>query len=208
VNRKVTDVHRTLSYSHEKMARRFLLIGVPAFFIGVYGMFNAHDFARQPMYWLGLLAGGGCIVYGFYRTAIPGKLLELSPAGIRLHIDMVKYVLIPWREIHAVDRVAITASHRGVPATLPDVTVVRVSQAFYDRVIHVESALLRGPGWDSLFIPKDGMVQVALPHQLLPVKPDELHAAVLARWTAFRDAEGAQSRSSVPTVAPSESNNP
>jgi hypothetical protein len=187
VNRKVTDVRRTLSYSHETMARRFLIIGALAFLIGLYGMFNAHDFARQPMYWLGLVAGGFCLGYGFYRTAMPGKLLELSPAGIRLHIDMVKYVLIPWHEIQAVERT-------------DNVTVVLVSQTFYDRVIHVDSALLRGPGWDSLFAPRDGMVQVALPHQLLPVTADALHAAVLARWTAFGDAGRAMAGAKTPAA--------
>jgi hypothetical protein len=191
---RVTDVHRTLRYSHEKMARKFLLIGVPAFFIGLYGMFEAHDFARQPMYWLGLAAGGFCIGYGFYRTANPGELLVLSPAGIRIHIDMVKHILIPWCEIHGVDRIDIETSHRGIPVTIAGVTAVLVPQHFYDRVIHVDSMLLRGPGWENLFIPKGDMVQVVLPHQNLRVKAEDLHAAVEARWLAFRAAEHAEER--------------
>ena len=54
-----------------------------------------------------------------------------------------------------------------------------------------------------LFIPKDGMMQVVLPHQILPVKAEDLHAAVTARWTAFHNAGRAQN--SVPTVAARES---
>jgi hypothetical protein len=189
LKRKVTDVHRTISYGHEKMARTYVIIGALAFLIGLYGLFEAHDFSRQPMYWLGLATGTFCLAYGFYRTANPGKLLELSPAGVRLHIDMVKKVLIPWSEIHAVDRIDITTSQRGVPVTQSGVTVVLVSQHIYDTIIHVDSLLLRGPGWKNWFIPKGDMMQVALPHQVLPVKADELHAAVLARWTAFRGGE-------------------
>ncbi len=124
MNRKVTDVRRTLTYSHEKLARQFLLIGVPAFFIGLYGMFYADDFSRQPMYWLGLLAGGFCIGYGFYRTANPGRMVELSPAGVRLNIDLVKEILIPWQEIQGVETIDVTAWYRGHEVEFKNVTAV------------------------------------------------------------------------------------
>jgi hypothetical protein len=188
MKRSVTDVRRTLSYGHEKMAVPYVIIGALSFMIGVYGMFYAHDFSRQPMYWLALAAGAACLAYGFYRTAIPGQLLKLSPAGIHLHIDMVKTVLIPWHEVHAVERTDITVPYRGGTATFPNVTVAVVSEGFYDPVIHADSLLLRGPGWDAWFIHKDGMVQVALHHDVIPAKAEELHSAVMARWTAFRDA--------------------
>jgi hypothetical protein len=84
--------------------------------------------------------------------------------------------------------------------TLRNVTVVVVSQRFYDTVIHVDSLLLRGPGWENWFVPKGDMVQVALHHEALPVTADTLHAAVLARWTAFRGADPAHAQSSVPSM--------
>jgi hypothetical protein len=101
---------------------------------------------------------------------------------------MVKTVLIPWREIHAVERTDITLPYRGGTATFSSVTVAVVSEAFYEQVIRTDFLLLRGPGWDAWFIHKDGKVQVALHHDVIPARAEELYAAVAARWTAFRDA--------------------
>jgi hypothetical protein len=63
---------------------------------------------------------------------------------------------------------------------------VLVTKAFYDRVIHVDSWILRGPGWDAAYIPKDDMMQVAFHHEALPATAAELRTALETRWKAFR----------------------
>jgi hypothetical protein len=70
------------------------------------------------------------------------------------------------------------------------VTVVLVTRALYDQHIHVSSFIMRGPGWDFHFIPKNDpalgeLVQVSLHHSDLPATAAELREAVTARWKAF-----------------------
>ena len=89
---------------------------------------------------------------------------------------------IPWSEVRGVDSITVEG-FRG--ATFDAVTTVLVSRDFYDRVIHVDSFLLRGPGWDQTFIPYDSMMQVALHHAILPVTAGDLLTAVEARYRAF-----------------------
>ena len=110
-------------------------------------------------------------------------------------MEFVKTVLIPWSEIHGVDSIDISGSVGGRDAYLPDVTVVLVTRAFYDRYIHVRSWLLRGPGWHMNFVPKGDMMQVALHHEIMSATALELRAAVEARWSAFRDAKPAATES-------------
>ena len=83
-----------------------------------------------------------------------------------MQIEGATEFLIPWTEVHGVDSISIEG-FRG--AIFDNVTVVLVTQDFYDRVIHVDSFIRRGPGWDQFFIPRDGMMQVALHHAFLPV---------------------------------------
>ena len=44
----------------------------------------------------------------------------------------------------------------------------------------------RSPGWGATFIPKGGMIQLALHHELVSIEARALRAAVEARWHAFR----------------------
>jgi hypothetical protein len=144
---------------------------------------------------LTLAVGAPCALYGFSRWRHPKPMLTLSPTGLRLHMEFVKTVLIPWREIHGVDSIDISGRVGGRDAYLPDVTVVLVTRAFYDRYIHVTSWLLRGPAWHMNFIPKGDMMQVALHHEIMSATAAELRAAVEARWSAFRDAKPAAAES-------------
>ena len=77
-----------------------------------------------------------------------------------------------------------------------------------DRRIFVDSAFLRGPGWEANFIPKGSLVQMALHHELVSVEPRPLREAVEARWLAFRDRPaGEPARTSVPSVSAASSSN-
>jgi hypothetical protein len=184
LNRKVTDVRATVGYGREKVHRQYLAIGLLGLFFGLACVLYAELGQLRLAGWVALLLGGALTAYEFYKAANPGKpLLELSPAGIRMQIEMVKDFLIPWREIKGVEMVDLDGG------AFPRVTAVLVTRAFYDRVIHVDTALLRGPGWENLFVARDGLMQVAMPHQILPVGAEELHRAVEARWRAFGKAD-------------------
>ena len=187
-----TDVHRTLIYSRQKQHRRWLAIGGFLLVVGIalaYLQFGDFDAIDRIMTVAAIVLGGGMTLYALFRMLVPGKpVLVLSPAGLRLNIEWVKDILIPWHEVEGVDTIDITGSVGGNTVFLPGVTVVLTSRSFYDRHIYIDSLLLRGPGWDTNFIPKGDMVQVALHHEALPATAQELRVAVEARWRAFRDA--------------------
>lgn len=188
---KVTDVQQTLSYGSGKMGLTFLRLGLTALAAcGVLAWLQPRDFSslEWAMTYFGLAVGAGCALYGFNRWLRPKALLVLSPKGVQIHIDTLKTFLIPWHEVKGVETADISGTFRGRTVHFSGVTVVLVSRAFYDARIHVDSFLLRGPGWDFKFIPKGDMVQVALHHEALPATAIELREAITARWQAFRDA--------------------
>ena len=192
----VTDVQKTLSYHGGKLGGWFLRMGVTALVAGtVLVLLQPNGAFEWLMIGLTLAVGAPCAIYGFSRWRQPKPMLTLSPAGLCLHMEFVKTVLIPWREIHGVDSIDISGRVGGRNAYLPDVTVVLVTRAFYDRYIHVTSWLLRGPAWHMNFIPKGEMMQVALHHEIMSATAAELRAAVEARWSAFRDAKPAAAES-------------
>jgi hypothetical protein len=188
---KVTDVHRVLAYSGRKISRWFLQMGLVGLAAGAVLLYiQPGDFSRFEWIMVGFalaVAGVGAL-YGLVRLFVPGKpMLLMSPAGLRLHFDFLKTIVIPWHEVRGVDTIDIEGEFRGTPVLFTGVTVVLVSRQFYDRRIHVASWLLRGPGWDNYFIPKGDMVQVALHHDALPASAAELRMAAEARWLAFRN---------------------
>jgi hypothetical protein len=188
---KVTDVHKTLAYASGKMGRTFLRLGLTALAAcSVLVWLQPSDFGKLEwaMTGFGLLVGAACTLYGFDRWLRPKPLLVLSPKGVQITIDTLKTFLIPWHEVKRIETTDITGTWRGRTVFLPGVTVVLVTRAFYDRHIHVDSWFLRGPGWDTNFIPKGDLVQVALHHQMLEASAIELREAVTLRWKAFRDA--------------------
>ena len=186
---KVTDVQAVLTYDSGKLGRRFLELGGVALAAGAVLVYlQPSDFGAFQWTMVGVTfaVGAACALYGLRRWLSPRPMLTLSPAGLRLHIDFVKTVLIPWHAIHGVDSIDIIGRVGRHAVFLPGVTVVLVTRSFYDRHIHVKSWFLRGPGWDTNFIPKSDMVQVALQHEALSATAAELRAAVEARWRAFR----------------------
>ena len=184
-----TDVERTVVYTGSKLGAWFLRMGLTALAAGAFLVWlQPSDFGLfdWTMVVAALSIGGASALYGLSRWLSPQPMLSLSPAGLRLHIDFVKTVLIPWHAIQGVDSIDISGRVGRQSVFLPGVTVVLVTRAFYDRHIHVGSWFLRGPGWDVNFIPKGDMMQVALQHEALPATAAELRAAVEARWEAFR----------------------
>jgi hypothetical protein len=194
----VTDVQKALTYGSGKLGRWFLQMGLTALAAGAFLVWlRPSDFGAFQWFMTGLalVVGAVSALYGFSRWRQPRPMLTLSPAGLRLHIEFVKTVLIPWSEIHGVDSIDISGRVGGREAYVPGVTVVLVTRAFYDRYIHVRSWLLRGPAWHMNFIPKDDMMQIALHHEIMSATALELRAAVEARWSAFRDAKPAVTES-------------
>jgi hypothetical protein len=189
----VTDPNRTLRFHATKVGRWFLgcgLVGLAAG--GVLFWLQPADFNAFEWFMLyaTLLVSPVATLYGLHRWLGRGRpMLVLSPAGLRLHIDFVKTIDIPWHAVQGVTKDTITGSFRGRPVQFNDVTVVHVSKEFYDRHIHIGSWLLRGPGWHHNFIPKGDVVQVALHHAAMNATSAELYTAAETRWRAFRDVK-------------------
>lgn len=127
----------------------------------------------------------GFSLYDLVRWLEPGSaLVELLPQGI-IFRTTTEHFIVPWSEIKGVDTIDITAEFRGQEETIPGVTVILVSKLFYDRVVHIDSYLMRGPGWDAHFIPKGDKMQLALHHDILPATAEEIRRQVEERWKAF-----------------------
>jgi len=187
-----TDPTEVLTFGREKLARKILLFAGIAFSVGVLSLLVGDDGnAMLPYVGWGLIAFGvGFAAWEFAKTTKKQKpLLVLSPQGIRMHLEGATEFDIPWSEVHGVDSVTVEG-FRG--ATFDNVPVILVTRDFYDRVIHVDSFLRRGPGWDQAFIPHGDMVQVALHPSILPVEAADLLAAVEARYRAFGRPEPAR----------------
>ena len=186
----VTDVQQTLAYGRQKMNRKWFGTGLVSLAAGAVITYLGPDsLSDWFMIVLAFALGGFLVLYALFRTLVPGKpKLVLSPRGIRINIEWVKDIDIPWQEVRGVDTIDIRTTLYGYPVELLGVTVVLVSRAFYDRHIQIRSWVLRGPGWDANFILKGSMVQVALQHEALPVGREELRAAVEVRWRAFGEA--------------------
>jgi hypothetical protein len=154
--------------------------------------FTLYDWAMTVF---SIVGGAFACIYELVRLLLPPKpLVVLSPQGLRMRIEWVKEFLIPWREVRGVDTIDVTARFGREVMFVPGVTVVLVSKAFYDRYIYVGSWILRGPGWDSNFVPKGDMVQVALHHLLLDASAAELRLGVELRWRAFGGESSVQNR--------------
>jgi hypothetical protein len=205
---KVTDVQKTLSYGSGKMGRTFLRLGLTALAAcGVLVWLQPDDFNKfeWAMTYFGLVVGAACALYGLDRWLRPKPLLVLSPKGVQITIDTLKTFLIPWHEVKGVETTDITGTWRGREVTVIGVTVLLVTRAFYEQHIHVDSFLLRGPGWEFHFIPKNDpnlgeIAQVALHHDNYGVSAIELREAVTFRWNAFRNAPPAEQTPARPRI--------
>jgi hypothetical protein len=214
------DIDRTLEYRSDAVMVRLLPSGLLLIFLGLLILVLAAPAPIGTMIAVALcVAFGTCLVaLALWRRIHHGKpLFRLSPDGIDYRIPWLKALHIPWGEIRGIDTIDVEARYwsfwdfrhgfQVIPdrkvVNYPNVTVVLVSKEFYDRRIGVPPLLLPGPGWRANFIPKDGLVQVALHHDLVSAEPRPLREAVEARWIAFRDRPG---RTSVPSVAVGQDN--
>jgi hypothetical protein len=180
-----SDVNRVLSFGREKLVGKQLLFAGIAAAVGLVSVLVGDDDPQLTFVGWGLLVFGvGYAAWEFSKSTQKRKpLLVLSPEGLDIRLEGAAEFRIPWTEVRGVDSITVEGL-RG--ATFENVTVVLVTEAFYDRVIHVDSFFRRGPGWDQFFIPRyDGMMQVALHHAFLPVEAPDLLAAVEARYRAF-----------------------
>jgi hypothetical protein len=188
VHPRYTDVNYTLKFGRQKVLRSFLIVGILAIAVGILG--TSSDFFRGKDQYIAYLAFAlgvllaGYTMHGTFNKTSP--IAVLSPAGIALDIEWVKNFLIPWHEIKAVEKIDITVPTRGWHKTIRGVTAVSVTRNFYERIIHVDNPILRGPGWDNAFIDNGKTVQVTLNPAVLPASAEEIFVAVDTRWKAFR----------------------
>lgn len=183
---KFTDAKQTLSFGRAKLARRMLFIGLLSLAAGIFLLWLNDNRQTLFMGYLGLGLGLLICGYEFHRFFNPAKpLLVLSPEGVRIRIELVKQYLIPWGEVREVGSTDIEGTFRGQRIKFDNVTYVGVTRSFYERVIFVDNWFLRGPGWDTNYIPAGGLVRVALHHEILPATAEELRTAVETRWKAF-----------------------
>lgn len=190
---KFTDVHHTLKFSREKIGRKFFIIGAVAIILGGFFIYAGPPKTKFAGYVL-LVIGFALCMYEMHLAFHPGKpLLTLSPEGVRFNIEWVREIVVPWHEVKALR--TISFEDRSGQARWPfrktfeNVTALVITADFYDREAHVSNLLLRGPGWNNIFIPdeKNNVVQFVLHDEILPVTREELKAAVEARWKAFRE---------------------
>ncbi len=212
------DLDRTLEYSATTSIARLLPTGLLLILMGLVVLVLS-DASEKPRSWgntwlfvvLALVAGPVVVVWSLWTRTGPRKpVFTLSPAGITHR--WVREVLIPWREIQAIDTIDIVTKMLSPVALFTSgpsqlykysffygVTVIVVSRQFYESRLFVGSAFLRGPGWKANFIPDGEVVRVALHHELASVPRDELRRAVEARWQAFRHQKAG---ASVPASGP------
>lgn len=212
VDPETLGVETTLEYRMDAEFARWLPIGVLAIFCGLF-LFAI----EQP----GLPTGKGAvaaaagIVSGLVITALallrrfrPGRpLYVLAPDGIHIRWPLIKEIRVPWQEIRGVDTVDIPLRHwfwrSQLNMTSVGATVFVVSKEFYDRHIHLDSFILRGPGWLNSFVVRGDLVQCALHPEPVSADPRLLRKAVEERWLAFRDRPAAAAKpraASVPSV--------
>jgi hypothetical protein len=180
------DVNERLVWSRDKLhkmrLRMFILGTVAGVVIALLG--------DTPLeIWGGWAAAAVFFAFSFHEIYWLMKpdaaLVELLPQGIIMRTTTEDFI-IPWNEIKSVDSIDIHATVGRRREFYPGVTAVLVSKHFYDRVIHVGSFIMRGPGWDAHFVPKgETMTHVALHHALIPASAEEIKRQVEARWKAF-----------------------
>ena len=170
------DVHATLSFGTRRYDFKLLAIFVVVAPIVIWAG-----------NWLMIALCVGFGLFQLIRVVVAGSALELSPKGVRYDYDGIKYS-IPWREIRNVASIDIPERRGGVHR---DVTVLTISRRFYEKRIHNRFGKLLNPSRDEYFNVGDKTVQIAMHHAFMGLKPEELRAAVEARWRAFGGARAA-----------------
>jgi hypothetical protein len=205
------DVHQTLEYRGDATIAGLLPFGLMLCFLAslVLALDDRPDGRLIAAVCIVAPAGIGLIAAALWRRRRPGRpMFVLSPRGVHYRLAS-EYVLVPWREIQGIDSVDVRSWNfsigRSRTVTFCNVTVILVSRKFYETHILLPF-WRRGPGWRATFIPKGGMIQFALNHELVSIEARALRAAVEARWHAFRsqptagDMPAPPARTSVPHV--------
>ncbi|MBX3528058.1 MAG: hypothetical protein KF904_17800 [Rhodoblastus sp.] len=180
------DVNARVVWSRYKLHRARLIMAMLGTLAGaVIGTLGKSNF-DLVLGWGTLAISFPWAFYEIYCLMKPNSaLIELLPQGI-IFRNTTEHFIVPWTEIEAIDTIDVHTSLRGRKIVFGGVTVVVVSRNFYERVIHIDSFVMRGPGWDGNFIPKgDKQMQLALHHELLPASAEEVRRQVEARWEAF-----------------------
>jgi hypothetical protein len=181
------DVNARLIWGRHKLHRMRLYIAITGCVAGAVIVLLADTKLEYWLAWIGTLAAILWIVYELYWLMRPASaLMELLPQGIIFRRGGgLDDFIIPWTEVRGVDTINIETSFRGHDVTFENVTVLIVSQFFYDRVIHVDNFIMRGPGWDANYVPKGDKMQVALHHEIIDATAEEVRRQVEARWKTF-----------------------
>lgn len=180
------DVYERLVWSRAKLHRKRMFVFALGTLAAVVVVLLADsEFERWAFGIAGAVFLGFCF-YDIYKMMEPNSaLIELLPQGIIFRTTTEDFI-VPWNEIKGVDTINIHTTFRGRPEVYPGVTVVLVSKFFYDRVVHVDNFIMRGPGWGAHFVEKDAnTMMLALHHEILPVGAEEVRRQVEARWKVF-----------------------
>lgn len=180
------DVNERVVWSRYKLHRKRMAVfalGTAAAILVVW--LADSDLERFGFGIAGLVFLGFCF-YDIYKMFEPNSaLIELLPEGVIFRVTTEDFI-VPWNEIKGIDTIDIHAEFRGRLEIYTGVTVLLVSKFFYDRVVHVNSLIMRGPGWGAWFVPRDAdTMQLALHHELLPVGAEEVRRQVEERWKVF-----------------------
>jgi hypothetical protein len=201
------DVHQTLEYRGDATIAGLLPFGLALCFLAslALALVDRTESGVVAAVCIVMAAGIGVVAVALWKRRYRGKpLFVLSPRGVHFRLG-AQYVLVPWREVQGIDSADVTSWNFSFryPGTITfhDVTVVLLSRAYYEAHILLPF-WRRGPAWHATFVPKGGMVRLALHHEAVSVEARALRAAAEARWHAFRGApaEGMPVRTSVPGV--------
>jgi len=186
MNDAYIDVNERLVWSRTKLHRKRMIV----FAVGTAAAAVVVWLADSALERWGFAIAGivflGFSFYDIYRMVEPNSaLIELLPQGIIYRVTSEDFI-VPWHEVRGVDTIDIHFKIRGRMETYSGVTVILVSKFFYDRVVHVDSIIMRGPGWGAWFVPRDeNMMQLALHHDVIPANAEEIRRQVEERWKAF-----------------------
>lgn len=182
------DVHRTLEYSSDVFTWRLLWLPLLAFFGSLAFLVYDPDSRAAIQPWVGILVGGGWLLYAMVARFIPEKpMLVLSPGGMIWR--NVSRMLIPWHVIENVTSTDHEVWHRGSKLTYENATVVWVPRRFYNRRIFIQSLFWRGPFWGNNFIHDRDSTGIVIVPELISLDPELLRAEIAARWEAFRETK-------------------
>lgn len=192
------DIHRTVEY-YGNPGRQFSFAAW-SFFMAMLCFLLSY---RQPDFailgWVTLVIAAALFVWFLWCKVSPGKpVLLVWTQGIHYRLSGVGEFFIPWQEIRGIETATFSRGSGKRRVRFKDVTLVLVSDSFYQAEIHEPSAFRRGPYWDAFFRPAGDGVGIALHHDKFSIAPRNVRGPIERRWQAFRDAPPPASRPQAP----------